>query len=619
MSGLAGIVRWDGAPVEASDVERLTRGVAHRGLDGISVLTRGAVTMIFAKTVTTPEALFDAQPAVDEQAGLLVVFDGRLDNRDELAAALGNDGSLLDVPDSMLAASAYRQWGSECAVRLLGDFSMVVWDAPKRRLFAARDVMGVRPLYYRADPRAFAWASEMGALATGAANEGYIGEILSHRVTSIDETIHRGVMRLPMAHTLVATAGGTIRRWRYWRPSPGGRIRYRDAREYEEHFRTVFGEAVRARLRLSGGAALLLSGGIDSSSIAAQVARFRSEGLPAAGRVETFSTVVPGHAADEGPVIAAVAERTGLSSTCLSLEEVTEADFATDAAASLDLPAAPDSLQQAAARRGLRVSFSGSGGDEWFFGTDGDLADLLRDGSLLRSARWLRSSQRVPNHKPWPSSLRTAAWMSLPEGVKPAVRCALRRRAVPPWIDDRFAGWIGLEDRLRARPDAVEFDSIGDRYAFWAATRGDAAFHNEQGERASARDGLEERHPYYDRRVIEFALATPPEIRCAGGVPKGLVRRAMSAALPPLVTGMPPEADFGFLTVRWLDSLGGADRISSSRPCRRGWMRPEAVTDMYTAMSSGLTRYMWPIWAAFAVDVWLGTLDTRAEALVEVR
>ena len=617
MSGTAGIARWDRRPIEETVVSRLTAALAHRGLDGIHVLRREGLAMVFAHTTTTPEAAFDRQPLVDASAGLYSMFDGRLDNRDELARALQIEGPLSALPDSVLAMAAYRKWGSDCAVRLLGDFSLIVWDSRRRRIFAARDVMGMRPFYYRNDRDGFTWASEQAALASGGVNEGYVAEALCNRITSCDETIHRGVMRLPMAHALVATADGQLRCWRYWRPEPDAAIRYRDIRDYEQHFRALLRDAVRARLRLAGGAALMLSGGLDSSSIAAQVREFREEGLPAADRIEAFSTVAPGHASDEGPAIRSVAEWTGLPSTCYPLEEVSESDFTADAAASLDFPCGPDILQQTARDRGLRVVFTGTGGDEWFFGGIGDLADLLRRGRLLRAASWLRDFGRVPNTPARPAALRIAAWMALPDGIKPTVRRALGRRAVPPWIDRRFAEATALEDRLRARPDDVPFYSVGASEAFWAATRADTAFHLEQGERASARDGLEERHPYYDRRLIEFALAIPSDVRCAGGIPKGLVRRALADALPPALAGMPPPMDFGFLTVAWLDAVGGNARICRSRPCIHEWVRPEVLDIMYGQMARGLTRYMWPIWAVFAADVWLNAMDARFGALKE--
>ena len=617
MSGIAGMVRWDGAPIDEAAVGRMTAAVAHRGLDGVHVLRRDGLAMVFAHTMTTPEATFDRQPLVDPSGVLYSMFDGRLDNRDELARALRIEERLSAVPDSVLATAAYREWGADCAIRLLGDFSLIVWDSWRRQIFAARDVMGVRPFYYRHDWNGLAWASEQGALASGDVNEGCVGEALANRITSCHETIHRNVMRLPMAHALLATSNGQLRSWRYWRPEPDAAIRYRDARDYEEHFRSLFRDAVRARLRLAGGAALMLSGGLDSSSIAAQVREFRDEGVPAADRVEAFSTVVPGHMADEGPAIRAVVERTGLRSTCYPLEQVTESDFASDALASLDFPCGPDVLQQTARDRGLRVAFTGTGGDEWFFGGVGDLSDLLRRGRLLRAASWLRDFGRVP-HTPLPIALlRMAAWMALPEAIKQPVRSALGRRAVPPWIDARFASATALEDRLRATPDHVPFDSVGAFEAFWGATCADSVFRREQGERASARDGLEERHPYCDRRLIEFALAIPADIRCAGGVPKGLVRRAMAAALPPALARIPRQTDFGFMTVAWLDALGGAARISRSRPCARGWVTPEALEAMYVQMARGLTRYMWPIWAVFAADVWLNAMDARFGAYKE--
>ncbi len=310
MSGLAGVFDPKDRPIDRDTFVRMVSHVAYRGPDGVRCWYSPRIAMAFAKFVRTPDGTADQQPLHDLDAGICVTFDGRLDNREELAAQLDLRASDV-LPDGVLAAAAYRRWGLECPGRLLGDFSLVVWDEREGRVFVARDILGVRPLFYRKLNDVWWWASDQRALVAlkpPAINESYVGEHLSSRITSIDETIYQDICRLPMAHALVMT-GTTVRRWRYWRPDPDARLEYRDRRDYEWHFRTLLKDAVRARLRVHGRTALMLSGGIDSSSVAVQIAELRREGHEGASRTKALSLTIPGHPASEGPVILRALER----------------------------------------------------------------------------------------------------------------------------------------------------------------------------------------------------------------------------------------------------------------------------------------------------------------------
>src|SRR5687768_6101460 len=183
MSGLAGAFNPAG-PVDRDAFARMAGWVAYRGPDGMRSWHGAHVAMAFAKLARTPDAVFDKQPLFDAMSDTCVVFDGRLDNREELAFQL--DVRLSDETcDVALVAAAYRRWGTDCAVRLLGDFSLAVWDGRERRVFLARDIMGIRPLFYREVNGVWWWASDQRALlevGTTRINEGFLGEHLNGRV-----------------------------------------------------------------------------------------------------------------------------------------------------------------------------------------------------------------------------------------------------------------------------------------------------------------------------------------------------------------------------------------------------------------------------------------------------
>jgi len=309
-----------------------------------------------------------------------------------------------------------------------------------------------------------------------------------------------------------------------------------------------------------------------------------------------------------------VLERVHLPSAMIPAQAPSEESFAVDAAASLDLPEFPSSsmmqrLRGAAVASGCSVVLTGYGGDDWFEPSYGEVIDLLRRGRVIASYRWLADIARVGGQISLPQIVRHGLWMALPHAVQHAVRRALRRNPVPLWIDPLFARTHHLADRLRRTPDDVEFRSVAQYDIFRAATGGEATLRGDHEERYIAACGLEQRHPLMDRRLVEFALAMPAELRCADGVLKAVMRRAMSDILPAEVTATPRNDDFGFLGLRVLERLGGAARLIECQPARREWVSADAIGELYRLLQGGATRYLWPLCAVSGVDFWLRALE----------
>lgn len=601
MSGIVGAFDSRGRLLDGQRLALAASGMAYRASSGVHRWHGGPAAL----------ARVDRAPWLDAAAGSCIAFDGWLDNRDELARLL--EMHPADVTDdAAVVLAAYGRWGHESVARLRGDFSLLLWDGRARRMLAARDVFGVRPLFYRQLEGTWWWASDQRTLARldlPAVNDGYLAEYLSDRVTTVDETIFQGLHRLPPAHAMLVDAGG-VRRWRYWQPAPEQGLDRRAPEDLEEQFRSLLEDAVRVRLRSDRDIGLMLSGGIDSSSIAVQIARLRDGGDPRAARVRTFSMVIPGHPADEAAAIASVLGRVALPSALFPAAAATEWDFARDAAFSLDLPEHPNSFTsheayESAAAAGCPVVLTGVGGDEWFDGSYPDVADLLRTGRAFAACRWLANSRRASERAPLLQTMRLAGWMALPDGAKSVVRTALGRNPVPAWIAPDFARRCHLADRIRRSCDDVRFDSLAQRDAFFAATGADSAFRRDQGERVNARRGVRERYPFFDRRLVEFALGLPLEQRRNGGRSKVLMRQAMRGALTPEVTGTPPRSDFGFFATSAIARLGGLERLRASEPVRRGWLRAHVLDGLYQQMESGATRCLWPVWATVSIDLWL--------------
>lgn len=609
MSGLAGVLWLDGRPGRAEDAAALLAWIGHRGPDGLRADASGPCVLGVARCLRTAEAAREAQPIVSEDGAVRVTFDGRLDNRDEIARAVAVAPT---AGDAALVAGAYARWGPAMLERLLGDFALALWDGRARRLFLARDVFGRRPLLYRAWRGGFWWASELQALARlGGArvNEGMVGELLADRVTSLVETLVDGVLRLPPASCLTASAGGTVCVRRYWEPRATPTPERRDSREHDEAFRALFAEAVRGRLRASPPPALMLSGGLDSSAIAAQAAAFARTGeVPT---IAAFSMSSPGHAGDETPYFTAVARHLELPLVVAPLAGAGLDDYRRDAARALDLPESPTSmaarpLREAMRAAGVRTFLSGFGGDEWLGGSPIVAADYLHEGrwGALGRRAWAERRTRPPAR-----ALALALWLQLPWSLRARLRRTLRFKRPPPWIAPSLAHRVALEDRLCALPTPPPLLAHRQRALVEWAAGSDATHLAEWQERVEASYGLEEWVPFFDRRLVEWALALPEEECWAAGQTKVLLRRVARAWLPPEVVSPRPRVDYSWIVARALDGCGGAPFLLEVARARRDWVVPEQVARLWQAITAAkaggqrLGRPVWALWLLVAVHL----------------
>ena len=289
LSGICGIISFDpSAPVDG--IDRMTGAAPWRGPDGTGVWRGKGAVLAHQALHVTPESRYEEQPLLDEEAGLVLVADARIDNRDDLQRILRRDlrrSVRRDVfTDADLILAAYRRWGTDCAAHLLGDFAFAVWDRRKRQLFAARDPMAMRPFYYRIEEDRVLFGSEVKQIlaAPGVPREIFEPMVAMHLFRRFDRqewTFYKGISQLKAAHSLIVKQNGKQHTWRYWDIDPTGRLQYSNEQDYVEHFREVFGSAVRARMRSSYPVGLFLSGGIDSMTIAATAGQLKlREDLP---------------------------------------------------------------------------------------------------------------------------------------------------------------------------------------------------------------------------------------------------------------------------------------------------------------------------------------------------
>lgn len=625
MSGLAAVWHKDGRPVETPQIARLAAGIAHRGPDGSGVWHDGSVALAHARLATSRYAA-RPQPLVRERRA--IAFDGRIDNRHDLRAQLEPSWPWLadDISDAALALAAYLRWDEDSAARLIGDFAYVIWDDVRRALVCARDFLGQQPLFYHETAAFILVASEPRAILDDprvprTVNEDVVAEHLTGALRSVGATINAAVRRLPPAHVLVADKDRS-RIHEFWNFDPAHEVRYRRPDDYGEHFLELLTQSVDCRLESSSGAALFLSGGLDSSAVAAVATPLaRERGVALHGVALRF----PGRACDEGLHIEAVARHTGIPVRSLTMVPARSEVYCRGASAALDIPPYPngticDPLRAAALESGARVAFTGFGGDDWFTGTPAHTTDLLRRGRLLAAWRQLRDDAQLPGRG---YRVRSLALFAAAPLLPDVLRAAARHLHRPPrrfdWLTPEFRKRTGVDERRPAAP-RKRFASLEQADLHEIATGALTVTGNEIEERAAARMGVDQRHPLNDRRVAEFGLAIPPEQRWSGRETKVVLRRAMRMRrlLPDTVLAREDKAEFSSSYVDALNAFGGAAAFSNLRTAARGWVDEAKVRALHARMMGLYSRnddayipLSDSLWSVLSLELWLGALEAH--------
>ena len=294
MSGIAGIIRFDGGPVEPGQIEKMTAAMSYRGPDGINHRVLGPVALGHCMFRTTSESLEETQPLANEDESLVLVMDGWLSNWEELRAELlAKGGRLRTRADAELVLRAYEAWGGDCLAHIEGDFVFVIWDARRREAFCARDRLGNKPFFYHWNDKQLIFASELTPVLEHLStpetpNEGMIAEFLAYQHFTRDETLWTGIFRLVAAHKMSATGRG-LKIERYWSPDLDEALPFSRDEEYFEHYRELFADCVRRASRSQNPVACEVSGGLDSSAVFSMAEKLRRDGRLQAPGVEGYT------------------------------------------------------------------------------------------------------------------------------------------------------------------------------------------------------------------------------------------------------------------------------------------------------------------------------------------
>lgn len=611
MSGIVAWLRLDGGPAPEETFRRLMRASAYHGPDHSGTWNGGVIALGHHQLCTTPESESEKQPTSTSDGRVAVSFDGRLDNRTELLSMLAVFPA-EPVPDVELLVRAYLRWGLDCVDHLIGDYGFALWDARERRLFCARDPLGVRPVFYAHHCDRVAVSSGLRELLASGwiprdINEGMVGEYLTGNLHSVDDTLYRHVFRLPPGHRMTVDAAG-VRVTRYWRPEAVSELRITPA-EAAERFRALLFEAVRCRTRSQRPVAAHLSGGLDSSTVVSVLGTLQSGG-ELAEPFEAFTLTFPGLSCDETAYASAVADRYGHPWHRVPAAELPAAGYETLAARYLDFPGYPNGnfaapLLRRVRDRGCRVVLTGMGGDDWLAAA----TPVARTLDLLGSGQLSTLRHELEGYS-WPrvtgATLRHLLGRALDRAALRQPRNAAIRRQLPAWLAPAFVRRSKLAERISARPPVPRGWSWS-RAERLALTHAGIRVHPLETEHRTNSDvNIETRHPFYDVRLVEFLLALPDELCATQQTYKLLLREATRGLLPELIRTRQSKASFAhaFQTSLAADAVRRAfDRMGTrSAP---DWIDgPLARAALHEHNTQGLGRHRWSLWCAYGIDAW---------------
>jgi asparagine synthase (glutamine-hydrolysing) len=563
LSGIAGVLYFDGREAHPRLLEKMTASLAHRSVDGGEIWCQGPVGLANCRFATTLEAKSSSQPLVEDDGRLVITADARIDNRQDLAPLLGLLRDEAKRPDEYFILKTYEKWGPDCASKLLGDFAFVIWDRNRHQFFCARDPVGVKPFYFCHSSSGFFFASEIKAiLALGEIpvklNESCLLDFLIDDRQDKQITMFEGIARLPPAHYLTVEHG-VHRIESYWSLDPQKEIRFRTDQDYAERFLELFTQAVGARLRSSVPVASALSGGLDSSAVAC-VARSL---LPQSGArpLNTFSAVFSGlpgperSLLDEREYIDKVLSTGGFQPNFVDMGPIGPMTATEELLRMLDEPiSAPTvpmfrALYQAASAQGIGVYLEGIDGDLVVSHGFERFLDLIHNFEL---ATWKKEVHDVSSRSGWSQIdiiKRFTLRSLIPPSIYQKMRRIRRRKKTSGNVMDYFSRDFVQQESIKNRIDQYgrrknSLPPSAKQAHYQKLTSGTMPLSLELLDKIASNCNIEVRYPFYDHRLIEYCLAIPANQKLSHGWSRYILRNSLNGIVPEEVRWRYSKADF---------------------------------------------------------------------------
>ena len=628
MCGIAGIVSSE--PLHPDDGERVVRMrdvVAHRGPDDTGLFT-DAQAALGHRRLSIVDLAAGHQPISNETGTAWIVFNGEIYNHRAVRERLESAGHRYKTrSDTETILHAYEQWGDASVERLRGMFAFAIWDASRRRLLLARDRLGVKPLYWALSGPRLLFGSEIksileSGLIRAEANEAALPELLGTRYLSGTETLFKGIYRLQPGHVLTFE-NGQISIRRFWDIPAGQRspevARLSDA-AIVRRFRDLLEESVRIRLMADVPLGMFLSGGLDSSAIAALMSKMIDRPL------QTFSVAFKQRAFSELDYARQVAHAIKADAHEVVIDDQDFFGALPRLIWHEDEPIAhPSSIPlyfvSALAREHVKVVLTGEGSDELLAGYGKYPRALAnwRVGAAYAAVprpmrRWVANSL-VPNVPGSLGRYASRSFLSMPRTPEAMFFdnfAAIGLRRQNALLSPRIAR-LATPDRAYG-PSREFFDSPNGRsstldrllYADMKTYLVELLMKQDQMSMAAS---IESRVPFLDHELVEFAAALPPRMKLRGFTTKWILREAVREILPPEILtrkkmGFP--VPFGiWMRGPWQEIA--RDVLLDPRSRQRGIVEPSAVERLISAHAAGTADGADAIWSLLNLELWYRT------------
>jgi asparagine synthase (glutamine-hydrolysing) len=616
MSIQAGIWQLDDAPADQKLLARLSQDAAQFGPDGETIRVDGPTAMLHRPFHTTQEARLERQPYVTAR-GSVITWDGRLDNRDELASLLGI-APKSQWTDVALVALAFDRWASGCFSKLVGDWAICVWEPGDRTLTFAVDYMAVRHVYYYLSKTRLIWCSHLAPLVLNAGERFTVDDeyLAGYMALSQepDYTPYKQIRAVRPGH-FARVCNGSVSVHAYWAPNPKVRIHYKTDAEYEEHFRDVFRQAVRRRLRSNAPVLAELSGGLDSSSIVCMADDILNHEGAQTPRLDTLSYYdLSEPQGDDLPFLTKVQKKRGRKGHIFDVQKYPNSLFphlasfqVTPGGLGGSSQAEEDYLRMWNGG-GFKVLLSGIGGDEMLGGVPDpspELADLIVRLRPLRFAKRTAEWSLV-KRRPWIQLAFQAALLLAPAKLQARLSTLCE---VAPWMEPRFAKHVGLPVRQLGATE---------RFGFWLPSRQQCAqtVALMSWQMAATREagGEERRYPYLDQNLVEFLIAIPREQLLRPGERRSLMRRALIGIVPPEILARRTKATSARRPMRALENDWSRLESLFDSPLatvRLGYFDESKFREAFTDAKSGKAPQLVRLLRALALEFWMRDAGQR--------
>jgi asparagine synthase (glutamine-hydrolysing) len=605
---MCGIAGYWGAHLAAAEgaalLRRMCGAVAHRGPDGEGIYTGMGLGLGHRRLSVIDLSPGGTQPMANADGTVRITYNGEIFNYVELRRMLQERGRIFrSTSDTEVLLHLYEEFGTDFPSLLNGDFAFAIADERRRRLFLARDRIGVRPLFYAWQGGAFYFASEVKALLEIPGIEAEPDPIALDQIFTLwspipPRTAFKGIFELSPAETMIIE-NGEARSGSFWSLAfpPAGEEDARGESEIAEELRALLEDATRIRLRADVEVGSFLSGGLDSSIVAALAARQAPE------RLTTFAVTFDDPEFDESAYQEMMAAALGTRHCAVSCGPAEIARVFPDVVRHMERPVlrtapAPLYLLSGLVRdRGLKVVLSGEGADEVFAGYDLFKEAAIRrfcarrPGSRLRPHLFRKLYPYLPHlqqQTPEYLSAFFGAGTDSPDDPLASHRPRIRATAgaklfFSQELREALAGYDAAEELAASLPqDFSRWHPLHQAQFIETRFLLPGYILSSQGDRMTMAHGVETRFPFLDHRVVEFAARIPPRLKLQGLREKHILRRAAADLLPPAIARRvkqpyraPDSASFAGQEAAYAGDLLSADAIASS-----GLFNPHAAAKL---------------------------------------